>query len=270
MGWVNNFKNSEEKFLASCILDSIIFRNKSAMSAFSSQIFHIILPQLLSEKNIYEIESLSQWENDLMSSKARSIFPFRFTTIEGVDKKTGKSGQSLIRDVQREFFDKELNLSIYTLTDPEFIKKAKNAFNTIIILDDVQVTGSQFTDFIETFNLTESPFQYIYIPYAAFEDSINELNSKYNNIDIKPVEVLSKEHSFFSEKNEAFGTNDEELAENLKSMYLNICEKYGINVKEPLGFGDHALTYIFNNSTPNNNLPLLSYNGDNWNKLFTR
>lgn len=162
MAWVNNFKTSEEKFLASCVLESIIFRNKSAMSAFSSQIFHIILPQLLSDKKIYEIESLSKWENDLMSPKSRSIFPFRFTTIEGVDKKTGKSGQSLIRDVQREFFDKDLNLSIYTLTEPNFVKRAKSSINTIIILDDVQVTGSQFTEFIEKFNLTESPFHYIY------------------------------------------------------------------------------------------------------------
>ncbi|PMO05552.1 hypothetical protein CWO31_00160 [Vibrio splendidus] len=272
MAWFNNFQSDEEKFLATCILESIIFRNAAAVQAFSSHIFHIMLPNILEELNIHEIQSLSEWESNLVSTNARNLLPFRFTTIEGIDRKTGKSGQALLRDVQRQYFDKELILSVETLVDQNFVKQVtrSKSFNTVVILDDVQVTGGQFSSFINKYDLSNSPFNYIYIPLAAFDQSLNDLNGKYSNIYVYPVETLSNEHSFFSVNNEVFNFCEPGMLEGLKSLYDSILKKNGIDMDEPYGYGDHALTYIFSNSTPNNNLGILSYQNENWNKLFTR
>lgn len=272
MAWVNNFKTDEQKFLAACILESIIFRNDAAIQAFSSHIFHVLLPNVLDDLNIYKINNLCGWESDLISNNARKLLPFRFTTIEGIDRKTGKSGQALLRDIQRLHFDKELILSINTIVDDKFSKQVQknNAFSTVIILDDVQVTGGQFSEFIETFNLDKSPFKFIYIPLAAFDKSLDSIKGKYNNIFVFPVEVLSSEHSFFSSGNEVFNFCEPDVILSLKDIYNMVLEENNITMKEPLGYGEHALTYIFSNSTPNNNLGILSYQNNNWNKLFTR
>lgn len=272
MGWFNNFKCDEEKFLAACILESIIFRNAEAVQAFSSQIFHIILPNILEKLSIYKIKSLSDWENSLISANARNLLPFRFTTIEGIDKKTAKSGQTLLREVQRQYFDKELILSVETLVDQRFVTQVNKskAFNTVIILDDVQVTGGQFNSFIEKYDLSNSPFKYIYIPLAAFDKSIEKIEGKYSNIFICPVEILSNEHSFFSVNNEVFNFCEPDMLKGLKELYDSVLRKNKIIMDEPYGYGEHALTYIFSNSTPNNNLGILSYQNENWKKLFTR
>ncbi len=272
MAWFNNFETDEEKFLAACILESIIFRNTEAIQAFSSHIFHIMLPHILESLDIYNVKNLADWEKVLFSNQSRTLLPFRFTTIEGIDQKTGKSGQALLRDIQRQHFDKELILSIETLVNENFVKKVinKNAFNTIIILDDVQVTGNQFKSFIDKYDLSNSPFTYIYIPLAAFDKSLKKIESKYENIYIFPVETLSNNHSFFSIGNEVFNYCESDILTELKNIYDTILVKNNISMKEPYGYGEHALTYIFTNSTPNNNLGLLSYQNDNWNKLFTR
>lgn len=272
MAWFNNFKNDEEKFLAACILESIIFRNNAAIQAFSSHIFHVMLPNILENLGIYEVDSLSKWEQRLISTNARNLLPFRFTTIEGIDRKTGKSGQALLRDIQRLHFDKELILSVDTLVDQKFISRVNKskAFNTVIILDDVQVTGGQFNSFIKKYDLSNSPFNYIYIPLAAFDKSLNVINGKHNNIFVFPVETLNSDHSFFSINNEVFNFCEPTMLEGLKDLYNSIIEENKLVMDEPYGYGEHALTYVFSNSTPNNNLGILSYQNEQWNKLFTR
>lgn len=272
MAWLNNFKTDEEKFLSACVLESIIFRNNAAVQAFSSHIFHIMLPNILEKLNIYKIESLAVWERNLNSVNSRNLLPFRFTTIEGIDRKTGKSGQALLRDIQRQYFDKELVLSVETLVDKKFVDKVKRsrAFDTVIILDDVQVTGGQFNTFIKKYDLSNSPFNYIYIPLAAFDKSLEDIKNKFSNIYVFPVETLSSEHSFFSVNNEVFNFCEPGMLEGLKDLYDTILIKNEIVMDDPYGYGEHALTYIFSNSTPNNNLGILSYQNEKWNKLFIR
>lgn len=270
MLWLKNFNNGEERYLACAILDSIIFRNKESIYALSSQLFHIVLPQILDEKKILKIKCIESWESNLLSTDSRNLVPIRFTTIEGTDHRTAKSGQVLLREIQRSFFDKNLILSIKTISDEAFIQRATSKVKAIVIIDDILASGTQFNTFIEKYALDKLPFHFIFCPFAGISSSISNINNKYSNIHIEPIELLGDENKFFSKENKLLNLiNDNGFIE-FKKLYLEICKRDNINKNGALGFGDQELTYIFSDSTPNNNLSILTHRNSTWKNLFKR
>ncbi len=81
--WFGNFKTDEEKYFASGILLSIIYRSQKSISTFGANIIQIMLPSLLSKDNIFEVNDIESWEEKLEKGKRTNI-PVRFSTLEGL------------------------------------------------------------------------------------------------------------------------------------------------------------------------------------------
>lgn len=257
--WLKNFKTNDEKYIAIVILSKLMYRSKESIRAFGSHIFHIILPQLLEELDIYKIHNLSSWEN-LLKSPNSTTLPIRFSTIEGVDNQPGKSGSIVYRQIRKKYLHKELGINCLNLhKTPDHVK-------AIIFFDDIIGTGDQFSEFIETYNIISLKQKIIYCPFAAQEKGIEKIKTKYPNIIIAPVETLDENSGLFSKNNKMF--NQEHIR--FKDIYLETCQKYNIKTKDKLGYGDLALTYCFNDSSPNNNIAALWYQSESWNSLVQR
>jgi len=252
--WLNNFKTDEEKYFASQVLFNFQYRNHDAMISMFKQIIQIYLPQKLAELNIYKISSIKKWEQDLATGRAFS-FPFRFSTIDKEDK-IGTSGHALFRlFAQNGLINKEIGRII----NSEMDKKVK----TIILVDDIAGTGTQFDDFYTKYKDSFDKFKHIiYCPLVAHEDAIEKIQKIGGNIHIIPAEILTKKkHSFFKISDE-LNSN-----EKFQDFYQQIINKLGM--KDKFGFSSQAILYGLNISTPNNNLPIIYYS-NNWSPLLKR
>lgn len=65
--WLDNFKDEKEKYLAASVLSELIYRNRETVTSMGYNIFSIILPQILEELDIYHIEDIEKWMNDINS-----------------------------------------------------------------------------------------------------------------------------------------------------------------------------------------------------------
>ncbi|RRZ86995.1 hypothetical protein [Erwinia sp. 198] len=264
-GWLSNFKSREEKYLAAAILNSIIFRSEKAKLALSENIFHILLPQILEENDVYTIKNIKEWINDLNGRSCREL-PFRFAAINNVDGRAVKSGEVILSAIQKQFFESTLTVSLDAANS--LIEKGK--IKALIFFDDIIGTGTQFKTFYEKSLLSTKKIKVFYIPFVAVANSYKDLESEYENLFIRPVEVIDASHMFFSKNNIALNVIDSLSHEDFKAFYLNLCRKNKINIDGNLGKGNLELTYVFNNSTPNNNLSILVHHNDQWNQLFKR
>ena len=266
--WINNFSSEAEKYFAAVLLNSLIYRNSSAIRTFGAQLFHIIIPNYLEEKGIYEIESIESWLQLLNQSGSRAVLPFRFTTVEAIDNKPAKSGATIFRELKRHFFDSDLGVGCQSLSN--MVNNPK--INTLIIFDDVIGTGEQFETFVKKYNVDQLGYNVLYCPLAAHQSGIERINKSYPSIDIKPIEILTKRHSLFSAENKLFEIDNVTHHIEFQSFFKKLCDnrQFKIASSEYLGKGELALTYLFKDSTPNNNISAIWYGDENWTKLAKR
>ena len=260
--WKNNFKSDEEVFLSALIIYRIIFRNKAPRLAMYRHIIEIILPNQLKSIQLYNETTLHNFirkiETDPWSLE------FKFTTIDSVDKSPSKSGSQLLREFRRfGKFHKDMEISLSNLNDSSPNIKA------IIIFDDFMGTGTQFEAFLKKYTEERAKFQLIYCPLAAHIDGIKFINEEYPDVLISPVETLDDNYSFFSQEYMPRIVEDINM-DDLKLLYINIMERTKLKAKQYFGYGEKSLLYIYDMSSPNNSLPILTYNDDNWENIFTR
>jgi len=252
--WLENFETDDEKYLASQILFHFQYRNEKAMLSMFKQIIQVYLPQKLNELGVHEIASISEWEEELSTTKAFKL-PFRFSTIDKEDK-IGTSGHALFRlYAQNNLIYKDIGRVI----DSNMQINVK----TIILVDDITGSGKQFINFYEKHKISFEKFEnIIYCPLVAHEEGIKNIREKLSHVHIVPAEVLTKEeHSFYSISDEV-NSNDIFL-----SFYQEVVEK--LKIKFSLGFSEQAILYAMNISTPNNNLSVI-YHNKQWSPLLKR
>jgi hypothetical protein len=126
--WLDNFKDEKEKYLAASVLSELIYRNRETVTSMGYNIFSIILPQILEELDIYHIEDIEKWMNDINSPKHARNLPFRTSVINNVDSKVTKSGDVIHTFLQRDFFDKNLGVKV------ENIEKLPPRIKAIVFL----------------------------------------------------------------------------------------------------------------------------------------
>lgn len=268
VSWINNFNSREEKYFAASILLTLIYRNHNAIRTFGAQLFQITIPNYLEEKGVYSIDCLDSWHEEINTPNARVNLPFRFSTIEGVDNKPAKSGSAIFRALKKEFFDNSLSIGCQSLENLAVNSK----INTLILFDDILGTGEQFETFVNKTNLLNLKLNVLYCPFAANEEGLKNVRGKFPTIDILPVEILNEENGLFSKSNKLFYQDDICKAEDFKCFYNALCSErnFKMDAKELLGKGELALTYLFNDSTPNNNIAALWYGDKSWNRLAKR
>jgi hypothetical protein len=262
--WICNFTSREERYLAAAILYTLIFRNYKSTSTLGQNIFHIILPQILDENNIYSSTSIKEWLEKLNSVHCRTL-PFRFSAIDDVDDRGAKSSSNILTQLKNKFFDN--NLSINSHNIPFHINKGIKA---VIFFDDIIGTGTQFEGFYLDRGLDKVEAKIIYIPFATTKHAKDILEGRYANLIISPVEFIEPSNSFFCEHNEFLCNIEGYTPDDFKEYYLKVCEQKKINLNGNLGVGGLELTYVFNSSTPNNNIAMLMHKSDTWSGLFKR
>ncbi len=261
--WLFNFKEDEEKFLSAIIIYRLIYRNEQPRLSMYHHIIEVLLPSILEEQGIYVVSSLDQFHYDLQHSF--NNIPFKFATIENVDTKASKSGHEILRNFARKgSFHSSLEISINNIEDLD-TEKTK----AIILLDDIMGTGEQFDTYLQTFQSKLEKFTLIYCPLTAHIDAISYIRDKYPDVIVSPVEILEQNYTFFD------SSFMPKIAENInmdefKEFYCSFIKSKTKLKKILLGKEDQALTYIFDVSSPNNSLPILTYADENWNKLFPR
>jgi hypothetical protein len=263
--WFNNFKTPDEQYLAAAILSSLIYRNQISIQAFGAQLFQISIPNYLEEHSIHSIDCIDSWMQSL-NEPSVSKFPFRFSTLEGVDDKPGKSGSAIYRSLKKTFFNG--NLGVGTQAYEKYLNN-KN-IKVLILFDDILGTGRQFDTFMKKFKPSDYNVKILYCPFVAQQDGINFINTEYPNVDILPIEKIDNSFGLFSNTNKLFSLCDNTEIEEFKSLYVNMTKNNEFKLSGIFGEGEQALTFLFNDSTPNNNIAALWYNDKNWNQLVKR
>jgi hypothetical protein len=263
--WINNFISLKERYLAAVILSSLIYRNNITNEAFGAQLFQIIIPNYLEDNNIHSIDCIQSWMSSIETSKV-SHLPFRFSTIEGVDNKPGKSGSVIYRKLKKLFFSSDLGVGSHAYEKVLTDKKIK----LVIIFDDILGTGQQFETFMELFKVSKYSCKILYCPYVAQKEGLQFINSNYPDVDVIPIETIDDSCGVFSPKNKLIELCDDTSIEDFKTFYENMCAEKGFKIKKIFGEGNQALTYLFNDSTPNNNIAALWYQDENWQRLVKR
>lgn len=264
--WLNNFKSNEEKYFSACLLDSLVFRSRKMVEASFIEIATSKIPKYLNSIDMPIKCDLNEWMNRL---KKGDKIPFRFISMENIDKATGKSGAVIIRDLR-----KSLNIPRFLAKKPEEISSLPDYVKVIIPVDDFSGTGDQFIDFYKTqidCNNNKG-LKVLYTPLAAHSAAIDLIRKKHPEITMDPVEILNIEDSFFSPVDSFFRGDNENSINAALNFHKSLCEKNGWDTDEFLGVGKQSLTYAFYLSTPNNNLKLLYHNPDDaeWENFLHR
>jgi len=259
--WLNNFKTKEEKYFATIILNSLVYRNENAILSIFENIIHMKLPKIMNSLGL-NINSIQELELMLKTPKAISSLNFCISTVEGVDKNIGKSGEVLNRLLKsKELIYKTINFNI-----PGAKNKPKK-INTIIFIDDIVGTGSQFIKFYKKYkNKIEWFDNIIYLPLVAYQEGIEKIKKFNDSIIIEAMELLDKKDTFFYNDNEKFDKLN--TITDLEDFYNELINKNNLNVNSTEY--DLNTLYFFKISSPNNNLPLVYYSNESWNKLFLR
>ncbi|MBY6187537.1 hypothetical protein KUV89_12975 [Marinobacter hydrocarbonoclasticus] len=272
--WLSNFNTDEELFIAALVLNSIIYRNEPVVSMFVADILQFKLPNHLIDVDKYKVNSIEQWMTDLKDHRNRSRIPIRFTAVEGagLGDRPGKSGSVIYRSVQRSFFHRDFGVARGSLYQRSF---TNSNITTIVMFDDIAGSGQQFVDFFSVelngpgTAFKDLPFYFVYSPICATQEAIDKIESEFNNIKVIPGEVIGTEHSLFSRHNTFLCQPDVDTLDNIKEHYEDMAKANGFR-QSCMGFGGQAMSYVFYDSTPNNNAKLIYESSDKWNPLFVR
>jgi hypothetical protein len=274
--WLNNFNSEEEKYFSALILDKIIYRNEMTIKSMFSKMFHITLPNILEEKEIYLAEmNLEEWEKTLKNPIEKNKLPFRFTTITS-EKELGDSGSDFMRRLRKYYLvNRELIIRIDNDKD--------NCVNTLIVIDDLIASGEQTKTFIEE-NLPKiNEYRYvIFMPLMAHVAGVSNVNEKKRNLEyteqlnentiyIKPIELISEENSFFYEKDNTKLIDGENTIQEIKDFYTNFI-KNKFKTSEIYGVGSLSLLLMLSSGMPDNTLPIIHETNENtnWYALYEK
>ena len=275
-GWLNNFNTKEEKYFSALILDKLVYRNEMTIKSMFSKLFHINLPNILEDKNIYLNQtSLEEWEKLLRKPKKESNLPFRFTTITS-ENELGDSGADFMRRLRRYYL---VNRELIIRID----KKKESEVNTLIVIDDLIASGEQTITFIEDNIDMINQYRYIiFMPLMGNSIGINKVKEKIKKLEymeqlnediifIKPVEVILENDSFFYEKQNTYKIDGKNTIEDLKNFYQNFI-KSKIKTSEIFGHGNLSLVLIFSSGIPDNTLPIIYEDNEdtNWKALYEK
>lgn len=270
--WLNNFKTPEEKYLSALILHKLVYRNKKAIHSMLSKLFHITLPNILEENNIFPIQTnIEVWETLLKNKDFKNNSTFYFSTI--TSSELGDSGNEYMRFLRKHFIAKEL--IIYVNKKKERKKKA------LIFIDDIIATGTQVTEFLESNAYHLKAYEYIiFLPLIAHIKGKEEVEKKakqlgLRNFIIQPIETLSEQSSFFHFTLNQDGQFDNlNTIESLTTFYNSIITKHSLEQSSSnyAGFGNLGLMLIFATGVPDNTLPIIHQRGSKktWIPLYEK
>ncbi len=144
--WLSNFRSDEEKYFASCVLDSVIYRSEDQTIALIQQMFQRTLPDM-DRGDPMPITPIDDWTYALKRN-VKTDPGLRFVTVARRSDPPTKSAYYIARLLKRNFIiDERL------IIKPEHVQeKIIQGINTFLFIDDFLGTGTQFLEFLRRNN----------------------------------------------------------------------------------------------------------------------
>ncbi|MEZ7493292.1 hypothetical protein QO198_17220 [Pseudoalteromonas distincta] len=267
--WCHQFEGETDRIVLALVLKSLVYRSKEQVRALLFQAFDKGIPQKLFEltgdENVFEKMKLLQNHSGL--PKSILIVP----VIRDCESPT-KSGPLVAR-----LFKKVININDKIMKWPWNLGEIKDV-ETIIFVDDFVGTGNQFLKFCEHHmqgDIFESNINFIYAPITANKEGLDNIAKSNPRIHLCPIEIVSKEDNFFNAIEKEYSLNQGQSKE-LEEMYMSFLEKVDLHKigqnkgRMVKGYGELALTYVYEHGTPNGSLPILWANNNKFTSLFSR
>jgi hypothetical protein len=151
----------------------------------------------------------------------------------------------------------------------------RDDIQALVFVDDFIGTGSSGVDYLrrlvgECPEIRREGLQSFFVAIAGFEKGQARIEGEVAEMGLQMrvciCEPLTEADRCFSDQSAAFP--DRGVRDEARSVAL----KYGGKLvrKNPLGFGDCQAAVVFENSCPNNSLPILWAEDKNWRPLFPR
>lgn len=184
----------------------------------------------------------------------------------------GKSGSSYAK----LFADENNIYSKFVVSKSELATKIKDkSIEVLVFVDDIIGTGDSsiryFKDLIsQNIFYEKKNFKIFFISITGFQTGKEKLQhflSEHSlDIRIHICDELDSSCKVFSDNSKFFPN------QNNKQRVKDLCYKFGTELVRdaPLGYGDSQSWVVFENSCPNNNLPILWEERVNWSPLFKR
>ena len=266
--WKRNFESPEERYLAACLLDSLIYRSERQTEALAHQLFQRVLPDLARRVALPQ-GLIKDWRRTL-SHDARDRGIRLVPVIDKERHPPTKSSPPISRLIR-------MNVPVdekWFIWPGQSVEPVDGCAPLLIFIDDFLGTGDQFGEVyrVITGSNTERPLA-IYAPLVAYRKGADDLQRQFPELRIVAAEWLEESHRIFSAESKFFddGENSPESAE---AFYLQFIRsknwKEGYLRGMPLGFKNCGLSYAFDHGSPDATLPIFWDEQDGFYHLFFR
>ena len=263
--WLKNFETDEERYLAACVLDALIYRSDDQTTALLLHLFQHSLIDL-TRRTPTALGPIEDWLSTLRASRSG----IRLVAAVKQSDPPHKSAHLISRLMKRQ-----LSVRPQWIAKPwELRQHMLTGAKVLVFIDDFLGSGKQFEELLkqERLEWLFSVATVIYAPFVAHVEGIAYLEKIYPLLRISAAEVLDQKHQLFHPSCSSF-RDDRNSPEGAEAFYYEFLIRKGIPLSsaDRLGFGGLGLTYVFEHAVPDNNLPILWWPGNgNWAPLFDR
>lgn len=263
--WLDNFsgdflKNDKlEKKLAMYVLLNYTYYNEKEVKYFCKVIYEkYIHNKLVEYRRNKKFSSLSD------SEKEEHILKNTVFVSLGTPSESG----SLIL-----YWFREVN----NLPKKVFEFNNKSKYENVVFVDDVTLSGSQATRYFKE-NEYYADCQY-FLCFLCTDQAEKKIKNCYPDINLIYASVLDNSNKAFSDNSIVFTGKYEmfkKITKELFEYYGKKCVKEYPTVEDPymekypLGFKDSQQLFGFKYNTPNNTLPLIWIDNNQWKPIFKR
>jgi hypothetical protein len=175
--------------------------------------------------------------------------------------KQGESGPAMLR------LFREANDLANACHDPLFKSLSDlpslqlTAYDHVVFVDDFSGTGRQVTRLWPRVAELVASEAKCYLVLTAITEVAKKSIEEKTELELSAQYTLGSEHSVFLGENQIFSEDE-------KIVIQEYCAS--ADPRNPKGFGDLGMLFILSHKTPNNVLPILYQNTDQWRGLFPR
>lgn len=265
--WWQNFNTDDERYFAAHLLSAAIIRTRQMNESSYRQIVEVILPDLLRSVDAWHFHCLEEFEESLKDKSLPA--PVRFMPVDGalVDLRPGNSADTVIRS-----FCHTARIHDNYLLRADTPASWANLPKLLVFIDDMLGTGKQFCSFATAYKIDQIPAETrcVYVPLLAAIKGMQHVVSKFNRVDIRPVETLMSSAGFFSglDTNPSIWARDRKnTVDDVKSFYRDMMTKRGVAQESRYSLD---LSVLLFERPPNNSLKVYWTNEGRWHPLLLR
>lgn len=244
--WLNNFEESEIKYAIDIASNLTVYTSYEIEEVINNSL-NILFPTLK--------------PNDVLIINPIGNF--------------GKSGSMVTYFFQKTDFYRRHKNKVKMLPTVNNFKPENNKNYFLVLLDDFIGSGNSVKTYFESeINLIKDKFEYIsFIGIAGMEQGIKLINPIFDKIEIPKSNIFKKA---FSSEASYFGYRN-------YTEHREFCFKYGKKLTSPkvrkdktvkfinaLGYENSQALVSFSHGSPNNTLPIIWSNKNNWFPLIPR